>query len=119
MYSGASIGSDGYKHEYVDELVQVWNSQLCMLSKASESKPQVASAFVNGFKLCYLMRTIWDISNLLLSIEDTIQNRFIPAITGGRICNDEKGRLLYLPTRYGGLAILTFHEKAEVEYVKF
>ena len=30
------------------------------------------------------MRTIPDISNLLVPIEDTIRNRFIPAITGGR-----------------------------------
>ena len=73
------------------------------------------------------MRTIRDISNFLLSIEDTIQTyihtckhtyiRYIPTITGGRICNDEERKLLYLPTRYGGLAIPTFHKQAEVEYI--
>ena len=56
------------------------------------------------------MRTIPDISNLLIAIEDTIQNRFKPAMAGGRICNEEEQRLLSLPTRYGGLAIPIFHE---------
>ena len=77
-----------YKREYVDDLVKDWNSQLHMLSTVAESEPQAAySAFVSGFtnKLSYFMRTIPDISNLLIPIEDTIRNRFIPAITGGRI----------------------------------
>ena len=90
-----------------------------MLSTVAESQPQAAySAFVSGFKnkLSYFMRTIPDISNLLIPIEDTIRNRFIPAITGGRICNEEERKLLSLPTRYGGLAIPIFHEQAEVEY---
>ena len=116
---GAIFGSDGYKREYVDELVKDWNSQLCMLSTVAESQPQAAySAFVNGFKnkLCYFIRTIPDISNLLLPIEDIIQNRFIPAITGGRICSEEERKILSLPTRYGGLVIPIFHEQAEVEY---
>ena len=116
----AITGSDGYKRIYVDELVKDWNSQLCMLSTVAESQLQAAySAFVSGFKskLCYFKRTISDISNLLLPIEDTIQSRFIPAITGGCICNEEDRKLLSLPTTYGGLAIPIFHEQAEVEYI--
>ena len=117
---GAIVGSESYKREYVDYLVKDWNSQLCMLSTVAESQPQAAySAFVSGFKnkLSYFMRTIPDISNLLIPIEDTIRNRFIRAITGGRICNEEEHKLLSLPTRYGGLAIPIFHEQAEVEYI--
>ena len=87
-----------------------------MLSTVLESQAQ--AAFVSGFKnkLSYFVRTIPDISNLPLPIEDTIRNRFIPAITGRRICNEEERKLLSLPTRYGGLAIPIFHEQAEVEY---
>ena len=86
---GAIFGSDGYKREYVDELVKDWNSQLCMLSTVSQSQAAY-SEFMSGFKnkLCYFTRTIPDISNFLPPIEGTIQNRFIPAITGGRICNE-------------------------------
>ena len=116
---GAIVGSEIYKREYVNDLVKDWNSQLCILSIIAENQPQaVYSAFVSGFKnkLSYFMRTIPDISNLLIPIEDTIRNRFIPAITGGRICNEEERRLLPLPTRYGGLAIAIFHEQADVEY---
>ena len=53
------------------------------------------------------MRTIPDV---------TIRNRLIPAITGGRTCNEVEFKLLSLPTRYGGLAFPIFHEQAEVEY---
>ena len=61
------------------------------------------------------MRTIPGISNLLLPIENTIRNRFIPAITGGRIFSEKEWKLLYLQTRYGGLAIPIFHVQVEVE----
>ena len=102
----------------MDELVKDSNSQLCMLSTVAEYPPQAAySVFVSGFKskLYYFMRPIPDSSNLLLPIENTIQNRFIPAITGGRICNEEERKLLSLPTRYGVSPIPIFHEQAEVD----
>ena len=89
-------------------LVKDWNSQLCMLPTVAESEHQAAySAFVSGFKnkLSYFMRIISNIFNLLIPTEDTIRNRFMQAITDGRICNDEERRLLSLPTRYEGLAI--------------
>ena len=110
--------SEIYKREYVDDLVKDWNSQLLM-STVAESQPQAAySPFVSGFKnkLSCFTRTIPDISNLLIPIEDTIRNWFITAITGGRICNEEERRLLSLPTRYEGLTIPIFHEQAEVEH---
>ena len=66
---GAIVGSDSYKHEYVDDLVKDWNSQRCMLSTVAESQLQAAySAFVSCFKnkFSYFMRTIPNISNLLI-----------------------------------------------------
>ena len=80
---GDIVGSDNYNPVYVDKLVKDLNSQLFMLSTVAESQPQAAySAFANGFKdkLSYFMRTIPDISNLSLPIEDIIPNRFIPAM---------------------------------------
>ena len=62
------------------------------------------------------MITISDISNLLTPIEDTIRYRFIPAITGGRICYEEERRLLSLQFTYGGLAISIFRKQADFEY---
>ena len=113
------VGSDGYKREYLDELVKDWNSQLCRLSTVAESNPQAAySAFVSGFKkkFYYFMRTVPDISNLFLPVENSIRNRFVPAITGRRICIEEDRKLLPLPTRYGRIAIPIFHQQTEIEY---
>ena len=89
-----------------------------MLSIVAERQPQAAyTAFVSAFKnkLSYFMRTILNIRNLSLPNQNTIRNRFIPAITGRRICHDEERKLLSLPTRDGESAIPIFHEQAEVE----
>ena len=97
---GAIVASGSYNREYVHELVKDWNSQLRILSTIVEIQPQAAySAFASRFKnkLCYFMTAIPYMSSLLLLIDDTIRNRFIPAITGGRICNEEGRKLLSLP----------------------
>ena len=62
------------------------------------------------------MRTIPEISHHLVSLEDTLRNRFIPAISGGHICNDTERKFLSLPTRFRGLAIPIFYEQGTVEY---
>ena len=62
------------------------------------------------------MKTIPEISHYQVSLEETLRNRFIPAITGGQICNDTERKLLSLPTRFGGLAIPIFYEQVAVEY---
>ena len=62
------------------------------------------------------MRTISEISHHLVSLEETLRNRFIPAITSGHICNDTERKLLFLPTRFGGLAIPIFYDQASAEY---
>ena len=96
-----------------------WNNQLVLRSSLAESQPQAAySTFVSGFKskLNYFMRTIPGISQFLYPLEETVRNKFIPAITGGHICCNNEQRLLSLPTRYGGLAIPIFYELAETEF---
>ena len=75
----AIVGSEIYKRKYVDDLVKDWNSQLCILSTIAESQPQAAySAFVSGFKnkLSYFMRTIPNVSNLLIPIQETIEDTY-------------------------------------------
>ena len=62
------------------------------------------------------MRSNLDISNLLLPIENAIRIRFKLAITSGGICNEKERKLLSSPTKYGGLTISIFHQKAKVEY---
>ena len=62
------------------------------------------------------MRTVPEISHHLLSLEETLRNRFIPAVTGEYICKVTERKLLSLPTRFGGLGIPIFSEQATVEY---
>ena len=62
------------------------------------------------------MKAIPEISHYLVSLEETLRNRFITAVTGGHICNDTERKLFSLPTRFGGLAIPVFYEQATVEY---
>ena len=68
-YLGAVIGNHPYKDKHVNELVTSLNNQLRLLSKIAETETQSAyAAFVSGFKskLTYFIRTIPDISELLL-----------------------------------------------------
>ena len=76
-----------------------------------------ASRLQGGFKtkLNYFLRTIPNIRHLLLTLERTIRNEFIPTVTGGRICNDKERVLIFLPTRHSGLAIPIFYETVEIE----
>ena len=87
----AVLASREYRDEYVKDLVTDWDNRLTILSTIAETQPQAAySAFVSGFKnkLNSFMRTIPNIRCLLLSLERKIRNKFIPAVTEGRICND-------------------------------
>ena len=45
-----------------------------------------------------------------------IRNKVIPVI-GGHLCIDKEKISISLPTRHGGLAIPTFHEMAETEFI--
>ena len=56
------------------------------------------------------------IQYLLLLVEGTIRNKFIPAVTAV-ICCDKERVLISLPARYGGLAIPIFQETAEIEFM--
>ena len=89
-----------------------------MLLSIAESQPQAAySAFVTGFKskLNYVMRAMSGIIQFLYTLEETVRNKFIPAITGGLISSNNEQKVLSLPTRYGGLAIPIFYELAKTE----
>ena len=108
---GAVIGSTEYHDKYVKDLVKVWDKQLTILSTVTKTQPQAAYlAFASGFKSkLYFLRTIPNIRHLLLPVERTIRNKFIPAVTGCHICSNKERALIFLPTRYGGLAIPIFH----------
>ena len=108
---GAVIRSTEYRDEYVRDLVKDWNNQLTVLSTIAETQPQAAYlAFASGFKskINYFLRTTPNICHLLLLLERTIWNRFIPAVAGCYKCSDTERVLISLPTRYGGFPFQYF-----------
>ena len=117
---GAVIESTEYRDEYVKDLVKDWDNQLTILLTVAETQPQVAYlAVASRFKskLNYFLITIPNICYLLLPLERTIRNKFIPAVTGCYICSDKERELISLPTTYDGMAIPIFHETAEIEFM--
>ena len=104
IHLGAVIESTEYRDKYVKDLVKVQDNQLTILSTIPKTQPQAAYlAFASGFKSkLYFLRTIPNIRHLLLPVERTIRNKFIPAVTGCHICSDKERVLISLPTRYGG-----------------
>ena len=89
------------------------------LVKNSRDRATISiSSICLGFKskLTYFICAIPDISELLLPLEHTIRQKFIPAIKAGHICSDNERVLLSLSTRYGELNIPFSHGAAKFEY---
>jgi hypothetical protein len=82
--------------------------QMERLSVIATSSPQSAhSAFVHGVrhKWTYLQRILPNISSLFAPLESVIQNKFLPALLGGRLLNAEERVLFSLPGRKGGMSL--------------
>ena len=63
-------------------------------------------SFLKGIshRWTYVQRTIPDISNLFVPLEDAIRNLFIPSLVGRKILEVER-KILALPVRLGGMSI--------------
>ena len=115
---GAALGSEEFKQEYIDEKVQDWCKNIEMLAKIAESQPQAAySAFIHGeqHKYTYFLRTICNISENLIPLDDAISNVFIPALLGQNITDQER-EVLSLPIREGGMGIKFNSKRADISY---
>ena len=116
---GAVIGSQAYKQEFVNSIVDKWIRELRVLTEIAETQPQAAySAYIHGFKhkFTYTMRTIPTICNEMKRVEAVVRNEFIPAVTGGHACSDEERKLLSLPVKFGGLGIHEVDKRSNQEY---
>ena len=65
--------------------------------------------------MTYSLRTIPGISSLLKPLEAVISSKFIPALTGRFVSNDERA-LLALPIRMGGLGIIDPQNVSDSEF---
>ena len=93
---GAALGSRLFTEQYVSEKVDSWSCCVAKLSDIAKVHPHNAySAFTHGLcnKWTYFLRTIPGISSLLEPLEAVISSKFIPALTGRFISDDERALL--------------------------
>ena len=112
---GAALGSHLFTEQYVSEKVDSWSCCVAKLSDIAKVHPHNAySAFTHGLcnKWTYFLRTIPGIFSLLEPLE---ASKFIPALTGRFISDDERA-LLALPIRLGGLGIVDPQTVSDSEF---
>jgi hypothetical protein len=116
---GSAIGSRDFVKTFTAEKIDVFVNEIEDLAKIAEHYPQSAYA---AFSHCimgkwrYLMRTVEDIDSLFEPLEDSINQVFIPALTGRSQCNADERSFISLPIRYGGLNIINPITNASHEY---
>ena len=94
--------------KYVDDKVASWVEEIDSLCQIAQSQPHAAyAAFTNGVmsKWNFVLRTIPNIQNSLQPLEDIIQRRFLPTITGQNHFSQQLRSLMALPARTGGIGI--------------
>ena len=106
---GAVIGSEEYKKEYCNELVNNWVNQLNVLNDFATTQPHAAYiAYTKGFKsrFTFFLRTICDFDKFTEPIEDVLERKLIPNLMGidGSI-NEPFRSLVGFSPGEGGLGI--------------
>ena len=112
---GSAIGSRPFVESFVEEKVSKWKKELEHLSDIAMTQPQAAyTAFTHGMKnkWIYLARTTPNIEHLLAPLEEVIRGKFLPAITGQSVFDDNLRNLMGLPARLGGLGLIVLPNKA-------
>ena len=102
--------------------VQLWSSSINTLSNIAKLQPQCMShaaysAITHGLlsKWTYLSRVVLNMSHLLIPLDNTLQTKLIPAITGRPPPNSVECDFYALPARLGGLAITIPSKLADKE----
>ena len=95
-----------------------WIQDIEQISDIAKNDPQIAYASYTKalcMRWCFVQRTISGISHLFLPLEETIREKFIPAIVGRNISDLER-QIIALPVRFGGLGIQNPVETADREF---
>ena len=123
---GVKITTEGERHigavigtaNFTQPLVNKWVKDVEQLSKVAEEEPQSALyAFNSGLsrRWAFLQRTVTEIDQLFVPLENAIRHHLIPAIVGRQV-NDTERDILALPFRFGGLGIQNPIKTAQIEY---
>ena len=116
---GAALGTAAYTDQFVTERVDQWCDEVTLLSAIATTQPHTAfAAFTHGLssKWSYLFRTIPDLGDHFLPLENIIRSEFIPSLTGNPSPNDSDRDIFALPARLGRLGLRYPMRAAEQEF---
>jgi len=104
-YLGATIGTQEFIRNYVGAKVSEWSSEVLLLANIAESQPQAAySALTHSLssRWRFVARTIPEVGELFLPLENVIQCTLLPLLAGTSPPNNALRDLFQ-----GGLGIST------------
>ena len=105
---GAALGANSFTKAYASSKVEGWIAEIMRLSAIASTQPHAAyAAFTHGpsSHWTYISRTIPNIQELLLPLENAIHQHFIPALTKRHVSSKIECELFALPGRLGGMGI--------------
>ena len=117
-YLGGAVGQSTFIADNLDSHIASWVREMSLLADISLTQPHAAySAFVRGMKSKwnYHIRSHPGLASSYRPLDDVINNKYIPTLTGRTEVSDSERKLMALPVRYGGLAIPVVSEDAEVQ----
>ena len=116
---GAVVGTESFKNEYVSEKISDWIEELKALEQVAQVDPHIAyCAYVRAIqhRYTYVLRTIPDITNHLLLLDEAIDKYLIKHLFRGHEVTELERVWLSLPPRLGGLGINIISEIAPFCY---
>ena len=116
---GAAIGSTEFRVEYTKSKVKKWQSEVEKLAEFAKTEPQAAYAaytHVQKHKFNYFMRTIPGMAEYYEPLDQTINDKLLPALLGQPAVSENLRRVFALPARVGGLGIPVLQEVANEEF---
>ncbi len=108
-YLGTPLGSPSFVKDFVCEKVATWKTELQTLCEFACSQPHAAFAvYTHGWssRWTFLTRTVPSVCPLLNDLEDMIQSRLLPALTGRPPLNCTEHDLLSLPAKHGRIGMV-------------
>lgn len=117
---GSPIGKLAFVSSFISSKVQVWVEEVERLSLFAESQPHAAyGALTHGLtsKWTYLCRTTPNIATLLAPLDEVIESKLLPNLTGRDPPCEQERSLLALPARLGGLDIRFLADSSQDHYL--
>ena len=96
---GAALGSKNFRDEYASSKANDWCDELDRLLDIAKSQPQAAyTAFIHEqqVKFNYFMRTMPEMHEHMLKVDEKIENVLSPSLQGGEVTKKEKLCILFL-----------------------